>query len=73
MIIDQGLTVTCNRILIDEKQAYQLASHLDLENENFIRKMFRWKKDHPIIDSQIKSIMRISTKNKDKEEKEEQE
>ena len=51
MLINQRPSIACNRILTDENKTYRLTSRLDLESEKFLGKSFKWKNDHPIIDS----------------------
>lgn len=35
-----------------------------MENENIIEKSIRWKKDHPKVEHKIKSLLKVSTKDK---------
>ena len=62
VIVSHGLKSTYNKILVNNKIPHRLMSQPDLENKKFPRKLFKWRKDHPKIDKQIKINHEEATK-----------
>lgn len=52
---------TFNQVV--KNQACPLASQLELENESLPWKIFQCNKSHPLMDNQIKNMIRVSMKN----------
>ena len=62
--INKDLMVSCNRVAIYE--THQLENHPELENKDILGKILWWKKNHHLMDYQIKNVMRVCTKKIDK-------
>lgn len=69
-MVDQKLTKDYRHITF--YQAHQ-ANRLQLEIDNFWGKSFTWKKYHPLVNTQVKTLYQLSTKNKQEKDNQEDE
>ena len=69
-MVDQNLTKYRRHITSNEE--YQV-SQLQGEIDNFHGKSFRWKNDHPLVNTQVKNLYKLSTKKKQQKDNQEEE
>ena len=48
-----------NQVVVD--QNHRLASRLELENDDFLGKIFRWNSNHLLVNYKVKYTMIVAT------------
>jgi hypothetical protein len=44
---------------------HQLATHIELENDQLLDRSFQWNPNHPLVNYKMKTIMTVSPKQKE--------
>ena len=62
---------SCNKVI--EDQNHRLVIPLEIENDELLGKRFQWKPNHPLVEWKVKTTMRVTTKQKEPIQEEEEE
>ena len=69
--IDQKPMSSYYQVIISQNR--QLTIRLELENDDFLGKSFRWNPNHPLVNCKVKSTMRVEVEQNEPTQLEEEE